>query len=466
MLSASRIKKIEDILPSSRIISSPAALLTYSTDASNLIGSPDIAVLPRNTEEVSKLLAWSYKERATVIPRGSGTGVTGGAVPVSGGMVLCLSQMDRILEIDRSNMLAVVEPGVITGDLQDEVEKLGLFYPPDPSSLKACTIGGNIAENAGGPKALKYGVTRDYCLGLEIALLDGQILHTGTRTQKSVVGYDLTRLLVGSEGTLGVITKVFLRLIHRPDAVCTMQAKFSSVEKAVAAINEIFRMGIIPSVMELMDEKSIKCVSSYLDLDFPKDKGAMLLIEVDGKPDNVREQADRIKTLLTCVFSEEVEEALTEEDREGIINFRRSISPAIYRIGKNKINEDICVPRDRLADCFGGLQKIAEKFDLKMANFGHAGDGNIHVNIMIDDKTKDGARAEAAVREIFKMTLAMGGTISGEHGIGVTKAPYLGMELDASSIRIMKEIKASFDPLGLLNPGKIFHNHPQMASSL
>jgi glycolate oxidase len=457
MLTTHQIERLKSLLHKSTIISSPELLPAYSTDASNLQGNPDLVIVPEDRDEVIRIMKWAHQEKIPVIPRGSGTGVTGGAVRIFGGVVLSLSRMHGILDIDRSNMLAEVEPGVITEDLKEEVAKQGLFYPPDPASLKACTIGGNIAENAGGPKAVKYGVTRDYCLGLEVVLSDGRILNTGSRTLKSVVGYDLTRLMVGSEGTLGIITKAFLKLINKPEATLMMRIFFPSIQEAVAAVMAVFQTGITPSTLELMDESSIRCVSAAgMDLDFPTDKKAMFLLEIDGDPGAIKQQANRIKDLLARQFNVEVNEAESEQEREELFRFRRSISPAIYRLGAKKLNEDICVPRDRLADCFRGLHEISKRYNLNMANFGHAGDGNIHVNILIGDQEQEGKKASVAVKEIFQMALALGGSISGEHGIGITKAPYLNMEIDKEDIKLMKDIKSLFDPSGLLNPGKIF----------
>ncbi len=457
MLTTHQIERLKGLLNKSPIISSPELLLAYSTDASNVPGCPDLVVVPTDRDETIRVLKWAQQEKVPIIPRGSGTGVTGGAVPVLGGVVLSLSRMHRILDINRSNMLAEVEPGVITEDLKEEVEKQGLFYPPDPASLKACTIGGNIAENAGGPKAVKYGVTRDYCLGLEVVLSDGRVLNTGSRTLKSVVGYDLTRLMVGSEGTLGIITKAFLKLINKPEAVLVMGIFLPSMQEAVAAVMTLFQTGITPSTLELMDESSIRCVAaSGMGLDFPADKRAMLLLEIDGESGAIRQHANRIKDLFARQFKVEVDEAVSEKDKEDLFRFRRSISPAIYRLGARKLNEDICVPRDRLADCFSRLQEIGKRHNLNMANFGHAGDGNIHVNILLPDQEQEGGKAPAAVKEIFQMALDLGGSISGEHGIGITKAPYLNMEIDKEGIKLMKDVKSLFDSSGLLNPGKIF----------
>ncbi|MGA1844301.1 MAG: FAD-binding oxidoreductase [bacterium] len=453
MIIPSRIEGLRGLVTESSLLASPESLLVYRTDASNIPGSPDLVVVPANRDEVVETMRWAHRERVPVVPRGAGTGVTGGAVPIQGGVVIALSRMHRILDIDRANMLAEVEPGVITGDLRDAVDREGLLYPPDPASLKSCTIGGNIAENAGGPKAVKYGVTRDYCLGLEAVLPGGDILTTGARTLKSVVGYDLTRLLVGSEGTLGVITRVFLRLTRKPEAVRAMRLFLPSAQEAVSGVMAILRTGIIPSTLEIMDKSSIQCVCAGLDMDLPSGGNAMLLMEVDGESGEVRRQVERIQALFP---GQGLDVARTEEEREELFRFRRSISPAIYRLGARKINEDICVPRDRLAECFLRLDRIASRYGLTMANFGHAGDGNIHVNILVQDEKGEGETLQAAVREIFRMTLELGGSISGEHGIGVTKAPYLAMEINEQGMDVMRRIKALFDPRGILNPGKIF----------
>ncbi|MGA1796636.1 MAG: FAD-binding oxidoreductase [bacterium] len=453
MIVPSRIEGLKGLVSASSLLASPESLMVYRTDASNISGSPDLVVVPASRDEVIETMRWAHRERVPVVPRGAGTGVTGGAVPVQGGVVLALSRMHRILDIDRANMLAEVEPGVITGDLRDAVDREGLMYPPDPASLKSCTIGGNIAENAGGPKAVKYGVTRDYCLGLEAVLPGGGVLTTGARTLKSVVGYDLTRLLVGSEGTLGVITRVFLRLTRKPEAVRAMRLFLPSAQEAVSGVMAILRTGITPSTLEIMDKSSIQCVCAGLDMDLPSGSDAMLLMEVDGESGEVRRQVERIQALFP---GQGLDVASTDEEREELFHFRRSISPAIYRLGARKINEDICVPRDRLAECFQRLDRIASRYGLTMANFGHAGDGNIHVNILVRDEKGEGKTIQAAVREIFRMTLELGGSISGEHGIGVTKAPYLAMEINEQGMDVMRRIKALFDPRGILNPGKIF----------
>lgn len=466
MPATSHIAELREILPTAQIITSHDLLLAYSADASNIVGLPNLVTIPGNTEEVKEILKWANRNQIPVVPRGSGTGVTGGCVPHRGGVVISMARMDKIIEIDKKNMIAEVEPGVVTGDFQRAVEKEGLFYPPDPSSLNVCTIGGNIAENAGGPRAIKYGVTRDYCLSLEAVLPNADIVNTGSRALKSVVGYDLTRLLIGSEGTLAIFTKIILKLIPKPEKTITMRIYLSSIENATDVINTIFDAGLIPSMVELLDKASIKCASQYLKCNYPDKTAAMLILEIDGYESGVKLYLQRIKEILKRYPVLDLEIAGNDDERENILQFRRSISPAIYQVGSKKINEDICVPRSKLAECFKGLERIAQKYDLNMVNFGHGGDGNIHINIMIEDTTdnrggpeidmKNKKGYEASIREIFRMALMLGGSISGEHGIGLTKAPYLNMEIGPTSNTLMQQIKGVFDPDGLMNPGKIF----------
>lgn len=431
--------------------------ICYSFDATNLEFIPDAVVFPTKSEQISELLKIANENLIPVTPRGAGTGYSGGSLPVRGGIVLCLSRMDRIIGIDTENLYAVVEPGVITGVLQKEVERHGLFYPPDPSSLNVCTIGGNVAENAGGPRAVKYGVTRDYVMALEVVLPTGEIINTGVKTKKGVVGYDLTQLLVGSEGTLGVITRIYLRLIPQPKARKTMAALFPNPESAGSAVNKIFSSRIIPSALEFMDDVCMGVVERYLGERIWGESGCMLLIEADGMIDAVKWESEEIERVCRMCGAIGFRKADDKKDEELIWKARRSLSPALYRVNPEKINEDVVVPRSELPLALKKFSEIGKKYRLFMANFSHAGDGNIHVNIMISGKDDDERkRAYKAVEEIFDITIQLGGTISGEHGVGVTKAPFLGKELTEGHIRLMKAIKSFFDPKGVLNPGKIF----------
>jgi len=368
-----------------------------------------------------------------------------------------LTKMNKILRIDPENLLAIVEPGVVTYDLQQEVEKISLFYPPDPASLKTSTLGGNVAECAGGPRAVKYGVTKDYVLGLEVVLPTGEIISTGVQTVKSVVGYDLTKLLVGSEGTLGVITKIILRLLPLPKAKRTMLAIFPTIEAAAKTVSQIISSRIIPTTLEFMDNATIRCVEDYLHMGLPVEAGALLIIEVDGAPEALQGEIEEIQKICQANQALETKVAKDKQEAEDLWKARRAVSSAVVKLNPTKINEDVTVPRSKVADILRRVEAISKKHNLIIVNFGHAGDGNIHVNVLIDRrKPGEEDRAHVAVKEIFKAALDLGGTLSGEHGIGITKAPYLTMELGDMGVEVMKRIKKSFDPNNVLNPGKIF----------
>jgi glycolate oxidase len=431
-------------------------LLCYGYDASGIDVIPSAVVWPKSTMDISKLMQFAYKNDINVIPRGAGTGLTGGAVPVKDAIVLSFERMNRILDIDTGNLNVTVEPGVINGRLQRTLEEDGYFYPPDPASLNTCTIGGNVAENAGGPRALKYGVTRDYVMQVEAVLPDGRLISTGVQTKKSVVGYDLTRLLVGSEGTLAVITKIRLKILPIPENVITLLAAYGSIEQAGKAVSRIIASGIIPRTMELMDRMTLIAVNKYKSIGFPEDIEAMLLIEIDGNHKAIAADADKVANICNG-FQGKVKIAEDFASRELLWDARRAVSPALYKISPTKINEDVVVPVTRVSELLIGLRGLSEKTGVPIACFGHAGDGNIHVNIMTDknDKKKFD-EAERLVRETFKLTLDLGGSISGEHGIGLTKSKYIDMELDSVNLDMMRGIKKLFDAKNILNPGKIF----------
>jgi len=454
------IAKIEATVGPQHVTTAEEDLLCYAYDATNRHYRPDAVVFPGNTTEVSAIMRAANELRFFVVPRGGGTGMTGGALAIQGGVIMVMTRFDRIVSIDRDNLVAEVEPGVITGHFQEVVERQGLFYPPDPSSAAYSTLGGNVAECAGGPRAVKYGVTRDYVLGLEVVLPTGEVITTGTRTAKGVVGYDLTRLLVGSEGTLGVITKMVLRLLPLPGVARTLRAVFSQIQDAARTVSEIMRSGMMPRSVEFLDQAAIRCVEDYLHIGLPVDAGAMLLIQVDGSALAADAALEQLAGICKQGGARQIQIAASEQEAADLWRARHAISPALFRLGPDKINEDIVVPRSRIPEMVEWIDDLRKRTGLTMVTFGHAGDGNIHFNIMLDKGDKETlSKAEAAIEALFRQTIAMGGTLSGEHGVGVTKAAYLDMELGRAEIALMKRIKVAFDPNGVLNPGKIFTDH-------
>lgn len=440
-----------------RLDTSREQCICYSYDATGKMFLPDAVAFPTSADEVRRTILLANERLFPVIPRGAGSGFSGGSVPVQGGLVLSMERMDRILSIDEENLVAVVEPGVVTETLKEEARKRGLFYPPDPASLKFCTIGGNIAECSGGMCAVKYGVTRDYVLGLEAVLGTGELVRTGVVTVKGVVGYDLTRMLVGSEGTLGIVTKAVLKLIPHPETVATILAFFRSNHDGSKAVVGIIGERITPCALELMDRTAIDCVRENAGLPVPAEAGCALLIEVDGPKESVSAEAERVEQACRRYGAIEVGRAADADGRERLWTLRRSISPALRQVNPVKINEDIVVPRSRLPEMLAFLADLASRQNLRIVNFGHAGDGNVHVNVMISGTDEDELRrADEAVAEVFRKTVALGGTISGEHGIGISKAPFLEMEVGPLGVSVMKRLKTCFDPNGILNPGKIF----------
>ena len=457
MLSTHVREGLEAAVGRRNCLTQPEDLICYGYDASRSLHLPEAVVLPETVEGVAAVLKLASRYGFPVIPRGAGSGVVGGTVPVRGGVVLAMNRMNRILAVDEENMTARVEPGVVTRKLQETVSRAGLFYPPDPASLSFSTIGGNIATGAGGPRAVKYGVTRDYVLGLEAVLPSGERIKTGVQTAKGVVGYDLTRLLVGSEGTLAVVTQAILKLIPRPEARRTLLTSFENLVQSARAITRIIQSKIVPCALEFMDRNAIRCVATYQNVVLPEAAGALLLIEIDGSVEAMDRQAEHIRKLCLEEGALAVEIAATEAESEKLWNARRAVAPALFQIKPSQISEDIVVPRNRIPAMVECLEEIGSRFRLDLVCFGHAGDGNIHVCIMVDPHdAKEKERAGRAVSEIFDRTIAYGGTISGEHGIGITKAPYLGKEIDRLGLDVMRRIKTAFDPNHILNPGKIF----------
>jgi glycolate oxidase len=448
--------QVGDRFPDIAFSTSPEDLICYGFDASGMECSPRAVVWPSNTFEVVKIMKYAYEKEIPVVPRGAGTGVTAGAIPSKGSIVMSFEKMKQIIEIDAQNLNVLCEPGTINGKLQRELQWAGLFYPPDPASMNFCTIGGNVAENAGGPRALKYGVTRDYVMEMEAVLPDGEVMTTGVRTAKGVVGYDLTRLLTGSEGTLAVFTKIRLKILPLPEEVVTLLAVFGNLESAGNAVTSIITSKIIPRTLEFMDGNAIEAVETYKPIGLPRNAEALLLIELDGQPSAITREAEKIVDICTKLGAE-IRMAKDEFAKNNLWASRRAVSPALYYLKPTKINEDIVVPRTKITEMLRRLRMLSEKSGITIVNFGHAGDGNIHVNIMVDRADEEEyKKGLALVEQIFRETLDLGGTISGEHGIGLTKAGYISMELSKREIKMMESIKNVFDPKKILNPGKIF----------
>jgi len=450
------IAQIGDQFPDITISTAPEDIICYGFDASGIEVCPSAIVWPNNTADVVKVMKYAYEKEIPVVPRGAGTGVTAGAVPSKGSIVLSFEKMKKIIEIDAENLNVLCEPGVINGKLQRELEWTGFFYPPDPASMNFCTLGGNVAENAGGPRALKYGVTRDYVMEIEAVLPNGEVMTTGIKTTKGVVGYDLTRLFTGSEGTLAVFTKIRLKILPLPEEVITLLAIFGNLESSGDAVTKIISSKIIPRTLEFMDRNAIAAVENFKPIGLPRDAEAVLLIELDGQPSTITREAEKIIALCSKLGAE-IKMAKDEFAKNNLWASRRALSPALYHIKPTKINEDIVVPRNRVTEMLRRLRTLSEKSGIAIVNFGHAGDGNIHVNIMVDKANEDEyQRGLGLVEQIFRDTLELGGTISGEHGIGLTKARYIDMELSERELKIMESIKKVFDPKKILNPGKIF----------
>lgn len=455
----------ERIVGAAFVKTDPAALAAYGVDAYEQGHPADLVVLPGSTAEVAALARLCHEKRVPLTVRGGGTGYTGGAVPIGGGIVLAMERFTRILEIDPRNLVAVVQPNVVTATLQRAVEQVGLFYPPDPASLERSVIGGNIAECAGGPRAFKYGTTRHYVLGLEAVLPTGEVIRTGGRVVKNVVGYDLTQLLIGSEGTLAVITEATLRLIPKPPARQTLRGDFADPRAAVAGVTALIEARVVPAALEFIDGEALEAIARYQgDRLAAPGTGAVLLVEVDGSPTAVEEDARTVEAALAAAGAHRCERARDEVARERLWRLRRELSPALKTLAPLKLNHDVVVPRARIPDLLDLVARLGRDYRLRIPCFGHAGDGNIHVNIMAHPEDQDEvARARRAERALIEGVVALHGAISGEHGIGFVKAPFLPLQLSREAIALMQRLKRAFDPHGILNPGKIF---PAEAASL
>lgn len=450
----SLVKEFRRIVGSQRCLDTPEDLYAYSHDC-YARGKPELVLIPRSTQEVSSILRIAHREGLPVTPRGGGSSLCGATTPIKGGIVLATNQMNRILEVSQEDRLAVLEPGVVTLRLHQAVEALGLFYPPDPASYAMSLMGGNVATNAGGPRCLKYGVTRDYLLGLEVVLADGEVLQTGSRAVKDVTGYDLTRLFCGSEGTLGVITRITVRLIPKPEAKRTILTSLRTVEEASRMVSRIIGAGILPTTLEFMDQAYIRTVEELMHLGLPLDAGAMLLIEVDGFEEAVERQASIVERFCTEHGALDVAVAKTPQESDQLWRGRRMGTVALMRAAKLMISHDATVPASRIPELVAHTHEVARQGGLKVVIIGHAGDGNMHPIFLLDPSRQgEMERFDKASRELFRFTVERGGTLSGEHGIGLEKNPYLYLQVNEIGMRTMRAIKSALDPKGILNPGK------------
>ncbi len=458
MLDPKHIESLEGLVGKENVFSDKAHMIAYSYDATRTRFEPDAVIFPRDEEDVSRILVYCNHHGIVITPRGAGSGFTGGALPTNGGITLAMEKhMNKILEIDMENMVAVVQPGVINMDLQRAVEEVGLFYPPDPASEEYSTLGGNVSENAGGMRAAKYGITKDYVMALRAVRPNGDIIRAGKRTIKDVAGYNIAGILIASEGTLAVITEITLKLIPKPKFTKAYMGIFPSVDDAMNAVFKSLAAGANPVAMEFMDSLVVQALKEKLGIALPEDAGALLIGDVDG---NVTQEVDLQLEILEGSFKENGAQdfviAHDSEQRDKLWYARRNASPSITIYGSKKLNEDISVPRSMLPEALERIYEIGDRYGFKVPCFGHAGDGNIHVNVMVDgsDETQL-EEGHKAIEEIFELVVEMGGTLSGEHGIGTSKAPFMNIAFNAEELALFQDIKKAFDPNNILNPGKM-----------
>jgi glycolate oxidase len=453
--------ELDRSLGSGRVLTDPDILASYATDESEVPPHlPQAVVRAQSAADAASVMKICAAHSVAVTPRAAGTGRTGGAVPLAGGVVLAFESMNRIKGIEPDDLIAVVEPGVITGELHRAVEQIGLFYPPDPNSLQSCALGGNVAENAGGPRALRYGCTRDYVLGMNVVTADGTQLSVGKRTVKGVTGYDLTSLLVGSEGTLAITTEITLKLLPKPQAIATMLVLLPSLATAGNAVTAVFQQGILPRCMELLDEATLAIVRPLSVLPISESARALLLIELDGDEQALESQLERTGNALHEAGASEVLVARHAGERERLWAARRELSRALRQRAHYKLAEDVVVPRSKISALIEACGGISQQHGVHMPTYGHAGDGNMHVNFLWNDASEEPA-VQRAIKQLFERVIALGGTLTGEHGIGVLKAPYLPLEQSPQLIALQERVKELFDPKHVLNPGKIFPSHLQ-----
>lgn len=468
MITEEVLKKIKSIVGADNFSNSEEHRIVYSYDATPVYSQlPDAVVFPQSSEQISEIIKLANEEIFAVIPRGAGTGLSGGSIPVENSIVLVMTKWRKILEVDVDNQTILVEPGVITEVVDIEASKFNLFYPPDPGSIKVCTIGGNVAENAGGLRGLKYGVTKNYVMGIEFVSPTGELIWIGGKNFKDVAGYNLRDILVGSEGTLGVFTKILLRLIPRPKLSRTILAAFSSTVDSGKAVAEITASGITPSMLEFLDNTTIKCVEDYAKVGLDTSIDSLLIIEVDGKTSEVEEDQNKIKEICEKNNAIYVKVAKDENEANKLKAARRSAFSALARFSPTTILEDATVPRSKLPEMLEAIQKIVKEENVLLGNFGHAGDGNLHPTCLTDERDKEALhRAEKTFERIFNQAIKLGGTITGEHGTGLSKRQFLELQVGSAGLDLMKKVKSVWDPNNILNPGKIFTLKPKCEGKL
>ncbi len=452
------LSKLQSLLGAANVLTSKEDLIPYSFDGTAALHQmPGCVVFVKNRDQIRSVLLLANESKTPVVTRGSGTGLSGGSIPAQGCIVLCTARMTEILEVDRANLTMMVEPGVTTLQIADAATEVGLFYPPDPGSMKISTIGGNVAENSGGLRGLKYGITRNYVMGLEVVLPDGEVLWTGNKCVKDVAGYSLRDLFIGSEGTLGVITKVLLRLIPKPAAKKTMVATFNAMDQAAQTVSDIIAAQIIPCTLEFLDRTTIHCVEDFAKVGLPLDCEALLLMETDGHPVVVGEEAAKMEEIARKNGAMEVRVAKDDAEAAKLATARRSAFSALARVAPTTILEDATVPRSELARMIRFVEAVAKKYELRIGTFGHMGDGNLHPTFLTDERNKaEMHRIEEAFHEIFEEAIRLGGTITGEHGVGLAKKSFLPKFAGNAQMRVMRELRHALDPNGILNPGKMF----------
>jgi len=452
------LPELKRIVGAENVFATPEDLIPYSFDGTAALQQmPGVVAFATTSGQVGSILKLANETRTAVVTRGSGTGLSGGSLPSPGCIVLCTVKMDKILELDRANLTMLVEPGVTTLQVADAASAAGLFYPPDPGSMKISTLGGNVAENSGGLRGLKYGVTRNYVMGLELVLPSSEVLWTGNKCVKDVAGYSLKDLFIGSEGTLGVITKILLRLIPKPQAKKTMVATFAQMDRAAEAVSAIIAAQIIPCTLEFLDRLTIHCVEDYARIGLPLDCEALLLMETDGHPAVVTEEAAQMERICRDKGCLEIRVAVDEAEAVKLASARRTAFSALARVSPTTILEDATVPRSELAGMIRFVEAVARKYKLRIGTFGHMGDGNLHPTFLTDERNQEEMRrVEEAFKEIFEQAIRLGGTITGEHGVGLAKKSFLPRFAGDAQMRVMRELRRALDPNGILNPGKMF----------